>query len=507
MRSADGILPRSPIKRWQPATGISSLKYLIIESVAAKPHLETAGEIALEFVKGGNECIFAFLGHDLEWTDCSFPGWLKWIGCSYGRRIKQFERIIANHGVTVEMAHGLPKEIHDRCVNFARGFSGGLLDLKGYRYQGAWLGMGVASSLISWAGDSEYDISRNPKIVRSALLSAAITFERALLLIGKARPQIVVTFNGRFATCRPIVEAALSRGIQVLRHDRGATFDKYEVFKEPIHSFSYIKACISDLWKNADKSEREKVAHSFFLRRRNGDGIGWHSFVAHQIRGHVPARIKGKRRLVYFSSSDDEYAAVSDVVSPCRWGGQIQAVKDLISVCEKFDDIELLVRVHPHFKQKSSASRARWDALGEGRVRVITAESQVDTYALLDSADIVVTYGSTIGIEAAYWGKPSILLGPSRYSGIGICIEPANKAELGELLSSSQRLPVPLQADCLPYGYYYMTYGKRYRFYRPESLSEGTFLGQRLSWDVFPINMLRKVGLGKLYTRLAFASR
>ena len=478
------------------------MKYLIVESVAAKPHLETAGEIALDLLEGGQEVHFAFVGNGLTWTDCALPDWLKWFGCSYEKRVRQFERIIAARGISVTSPPGLPDEIIKGCRVFANGFSGDLSDLKRYRYGGAQLGMGVASSLISWAGDGEFDVLQNGEVVGCALFSAALTFEKVRVIIHNARPDVIITFNGRFATCRPIVEAALTEGVYLQRHERGATFDRYALFDESIHSAAYVRRRIVELWSQAEPRERESVAHSFFVRRRNGDGIGWYSFVDHQIQVNVPPRVEEVRRVVYFSSSDDEYAAISDTVEPGSWGEQLQAVQALIDTCAEFDDIELLIRVHPHIKKKASVARARWNSLTGKNVRIIPAESTVDSYGLLDSADAVVTYGSTIGIEAAYWGKPSVLLGPSTYAGLGTCLEPKSKAELAQLLTSSAGLSGQRRENCLPYGYYYLSYGNRYKYYEPESLSEGRFLGQRLDWDVFPFRVLRKIGVGRIYNTI-----
>ncbi len=478
------------------------MKYLVVESVAAKPHLETAGEIALDLAERGELVGFAFIGDRLPWTDWDLPRWLKWFGCSLERRVERFERIISERGIKLSPASILTGEKLDSCRRFAEGFSGGFSELKEYRYGDACLGMGVASSLVSLHGDSRFDVARHSKITQLALLSACLVYERCRALIRAARPDVVITFNGRFATCKPIIEAAAAERVLVLRHERGSMFDKYELFEEPPHSFEYIRRRIGSAWQAADPLEREEIGHSFFARRRNGDGIGWYSFVQDQVRGKAPERIPGRRRIVYFSSSDDEYAAISDTVAPGRWGDQIRAVQDLIGVCEGLDDVELVVRVHPHLGKKSSAERSRWHGLSGANVRLIPAESKVDSYALLDSADVVVTYGSTIGIEAAYWGKPSVLVGPSTYAGLGVCFEPATKAELAELLRKSARLAPQPREKCLPYGHYYVTYGKQYRHYSPESLSEGKFLGDRLNWDSLPIRVLRRFGAGKIYNSI-----
>jgi len=483
------------------------MKYLILETVAAKPLLETSGEIALDLIKEGHSVVFAFIGNNLPWTDWDLPVWLTRLGCSLPRRVARFEQIIADEGVQVMSSPRLTPDVLDRCQRCSESFSGTLEDLKRYRCGNAKLGMGVASSLISWSGDSIYDVAQRPEAARQLLHSAAIVYERAISMIRAHRPDTVVTFNGRFATCKPIVEAAVAELIPVLRHDRGATFDKYELYDEPIHSFEYIRRRINQAWQMADPCSRIEMGHSFFVRRRGGDGIGWFPFVDKQTQGEIPERIPGRRRVVYFSSSDDEYAAISDMVLPGLWGRQVDAIQDVAAICNTIDDVELIIRIHPNLAKKSSAERKRWSGFANSNVRVIPPESNVDSYALLDSADIVVTYGSTIGIEAAYWGKLSVLIGPTPHSGLGACVEPTTKEKFIALLAKKGHAVAEPQEKCLPFGYYYTTFGRKFKHYQPSALLRGKFLGHSLDWDTLPIRWLRRLGVGRIYNNITRTMR
>lgn len=480
------------------------MKYLVLESVGAKPHLETAGEIALTLLDEGHEVVFVFLGRDLPWNDFDLPHWLKWVGCSLDKRVVPFEVMLAGRGVLVRSVPSLPDHVRKSCQRFAERFDSGLIELKQYRYRNVPLGLGCASSLISWYCNSEYDPAADRGTVRRALLTAALTYERAAALINTEKPDKVITFNGRFATCRPIVEAAASEGVPLLRHERGATNDKYGLFEESVHSYDYIRKRIEAIWQEADPIERERLAHALYQRRRGGDPLGWYSCIGMQERGKIKPWTPGKTRVLYFPSNDDEFAAVSDTVIPSHWGTQFEALKSLISVCGDIHHIELMIRLHPWTVQKwvmrnSWAETDRWRAFWGNNVITIPEDSDIDSYAQLESADLVVTYGSTIGIEAVYWGKPSILMGPAPYAGMGVCIEPKSIADLSQLLRHAKELAVPPQASCLPYGYYHVMHGTPYRFYKPDSMFEGTFLGERFSWYSFPIEALRQAGVVRGY--------
>lgn len=482
------------------------MHYLIAESIAFKPHLETGGELALRLRDQGHTVSFAWLGHDLPWSDWHLPWFANLLGCSLARRVICFQHILNHQHIRVLPPIILPSSSHRELRNWAYAFEGDSDDLRAYTYHGAELGMGALSTLISLTGYSAYAAEVDLPRVRRCLLAAAIVYKRTQTLLSSIKPDILITFNGRFATSKPIIEAATAAGVPTLRHERGSTFARYALYTDAVHNYDYIRSRIDKAWLSADPATRDSSAHEFFVRRRNGDGISWYSYTEAQQVGLTPVKSPSKRRIVYFTSSDDEYAAVTDAFTPGPWPNQLQALSALLRVAAQFHDIEVVVRLHPHLIKKSAAERKRWLVLAASNIRLVAPEDQIDSYALLDSADIVVTYGSTIGMEAAYAGKPSILLGPCSYAGSEAIYQPCSEDELKSLLSMKP-IPTKDQKYCLPYGHYYMTFGDLFNYYRPESLSEGAFLGHRLGWDPGWIYWLRKCRLIKSVSRILLKRR
>jgi hypothetical protein len=478
------------------------MRYLIAESVALKPHLETAGELALRFRDEGHEVSFAWLGNDLLWSDWHLPWITRFLGCSLERRVMRFIQLLEQEKINtfdhVDSEFGRLV----RALAWAANFHGDTDELKEYSLDSAALGMGAASSLISLHGDSLYSAKHHLGEVRECLTSAVTVYERARSVIKRVKPDVVITFNGRFATSKPIIAAAEEFGIRTIRHERGSNFQRYDIFEKSMHNFEYVRHRIKEHWATKSEEERKQNGHEFFQRRRCGDGIGWYSFTKQQDRGSIPARVRGMRRVVYFSSSDDEYAAVNDNFELGPWSDQLAAVKELIRSTKDITDLELIIRIHPHLTKKSPRERARWNALEGVNLKLIAAEEAIDSYALLDSADIVFSYGSTIGMEAAYWGKSSVLLAPCLYSDSPAVIYAKSETEIKVLLSSLDQIRPALRELCLPYGNYFMSYGQPFKYYKPVSLSEGSFLGDQLSWDSSVVQYLRKKGIGKLYRSL-----
>ncbi len=453
---------------------------LILESFSWTPHLQTAGEIAITEAVAGKKTGFSFIYTDnpdeIHFVPEKFI--YKFVGARWENKVYKLQSNLRKYGVAILGESSLSQEALEEVKKYAQNAPDLLSDLKEYRYKNADLGLSVVSSLISQTRSLYPDLDLNRTLVQRYLLSSAIVYEKAKAAILRVKPQKVITFNGRFACSKGISEAGKHLGVEVQYHERGATYDRYELFQEQPHDFAYIRELVRLYWQQAGV-DREEIGHAFYKRRRMGDGIGWISFTSEQEKNLVPNR-SDKHQIVYYSSSDDEFAAVGDLVNYPIFGSQRDAVKALMQWVANQQNSLLTIRVHPHLQIKSSDDRDWWNSLKGRNVQVIPSDSKIDSYALMDWADVVVSYGSTTGIEAAYWGKPSILLGDSFYSGLGCVYEPKSEAELYTLLGKSNLAPL-LQAACLPYGYYGLCAGRHYKYYTPHDLFGGDFLNESLT--------------------------
>jgi hypothetical protein len=475
---------------------------LVIESYAHYVHLATAAEIALSESSQGKNVGFVFL-HSNNPDNPFFSDdplrkilyLVKPVSCR--NLVLKIEKKLLQAGVKIWKENPLDSKLLKEIKQFSVGFPDNLEDLKKYNYKGAKLGLAAASSLISHSRKTSPDIRYYHRLVQSYLYASASTFEKSKDVLTKIMPQKIISFNGRFACCKAIFEAASHLNIQLQYHERGATFDKYEVFDQIPHDFSYTQEKITLFWTHSQLSFEEKTqqAHDFFKLKKEGNGIGWHSFVDKQEKGLVPQETK-KRKVVYFSSSDDEFAAIDSFpMEGSIFDNQIHAVNTLISWVSKQQDSILVIRLHPHLKEKHPSDRNLWCSLSGENVILIPPESPTDSYALIDWSDIVVTYGSTMGVESTYWGRPSILLKEqTTYTGFGCVYEPRSIDELFRLLSATN-LTALEQEKCLPYGFYFMSYGRSYKYYTPENLFTGKFLGEKLTYYPEWIDMLHKLKL------------
>jgi hypothetical protein len=203
--------------------------------------------------------------------------------------------------------------------------------------------------------------------------------------------------------------------------------------------------------------------------------------VKEQQKGLLPEGWStSKKNIVLFQSSEDEYASVSEDWKLPFYSTQFEGLQQITRDMAKYaGQFHLYIRVHPNMKEAIPAERERINQLQGGNVSVIPAESPISTYALMHNADKVISFGSTVGIEATYWGKPSILAGKCFYVNLGGTYNPATHQELMELILTEDLPPKDKEA-ALKYAYYINSFGIPFVYYKAEGFIEGKFNGRRL---------------------------
>lgn len=443
------------------------------ESLNLCPHLETAFELAMRHLDEGDAVTFYSLGRAVPYSDFyaerRVPGYLAhWLQpeARAARLVRSRNfRFVCVPPLAIPEVEGLPAQ--------------SLPDLMELKYRGADLGMGVASSLISQSGNSQLDPKANRDLMAASLGSAAAIYDFVLEELRSSPPDLVYLFNGRFANSKAVLRACEAMGVPYRVHERGADKSRFAVWSFTPHDGVKLQKEMLEHWDKADREQAKAIARRWFADRRAGRETNWRSFTEAQRPFHLP-EFRASRIVTYFSSSDDEFAAVGDLQKWQGWKDQLDAVRSLIKVTEAMADVQLVIRLHPHLMYKHADERSRWLALSGTRenVEVIAPDSPVDSYALLEASDVVVTGGSTVGIEAVYWGTASILLGPSIYDALG-AVHVAHSVETFAKLLAREALQVE-PAKALPYGYHAATFGEEFKYYEPDTLSTGRFLGEDL---------------------------
>ena len=216
----------------------------------------------------------------------------------------------------------------------------------------------------------------------------------------------------------------------------------------------------------------------------------WYSFTTSQVYDKLPDNFdKSKKNIVFFNSTIEEYAAVRGWENPIPiYGNEINAFRTIFNSLKNNDEIHVYLRVHPNLIGFNNTQTKDINSL-KGKYKNLTIlepESSIDSYALLDKCDIIMTFFSTIGIEAAYYGKPVILLGQTYYQNLKSTYNPTSHNEVIELIKS--KLIPKDKLGAIKYGYWALTRGIEFEKFRPTGIRSGYFLGKKIhptKWALF----------------------
>lgn len=302
----------------------------------------------------------------------------------------------------------------------------------------------------------------------------------------------VFIYNGRMATSRAIRSACEELQFEYYVHEvsfndlgkfsvfRNSTVHDIKSWKHWVHKWSLNSNCI-DL----------DAAEFFDCQRRDQRG---YDFNKNQIKGWTGRRAEETKGLVvFFHSSEDEFSFISQYVKDdgllCNQEYALRAVK---RICD-FLGYEFLIRVHP---RQALLKGTDWQSLlREFSECVISPGSQVDTYALIESADFVIAHKSTVALEAAYIGKPVIMTGRSMYEDCESIVRCKSEQELQGLLTSGFKHS---SKGAVKYGAFMGKSGIKYSFYKPVSITNGCLHGKNLDVKAPTSLVLLLVALGRL---------
>lgn len=352
-------------------------------------------------------------------------------------------------------------------------------DLQGFEWNGFDAGMAVGSSLISYVRVTRPDIVPYRAVIDRTMTSALRLYSSFRAFLARERPDVVYVLNGRFTHTRALFRACQQEGVRCLIHEMGSRLTHYGIFDNAMpHDRANFARRVKALWANrAQDPDVREQATRWFEDRACGMDQGWVSFVKNHDPSLVPEGWDPTRpKLVVFTSSEDEFAAIGPDWKNDLFPRQSDGIKILCQlVGELRPDADLVIRVHPNLAGTTDPEVTSVFDLARPGIIVIAPESRVSSYGLLRTAEVVLTFGSTIGMEAVFWGKPSILLGPTMYDGLGGTYRPAAVEELRALLSSTLE---PLDREAaLMFGYYVGNFGEPYRYYEPTGVVRGRYRG------------------------------
>jgi hypothetical protein len=283
-------------------------------------------------------------------------------------------------------------------------------DLQKIEIEGIYPGGALANELISIVKDRNVDLRKNSKLLKKLARTYFEVFNATEKVLFSIKPNSIYVFNGRFLRERAVRDCAKKFEFKTLLFE--TTRDRFQIRELGFHDRSNNQTVMREVWNSSPLPLKQKIeiGSKYFIELRSKAN----PFITSRtiLRDQLDLNSK---YFAYFSNSDDESVGFWESWKE-NLGRQIDCVRELQKIFDNQDHYKLIIRLHPNLKNKSEREILEWKSLKATQNSiVIDQNSQISSYEILDNSVGVISFGSTIGLEAAFKFKPSLLLADSGY--------------------------------------------------------------------------------------------
>ena len=264
--------------------------------------------------------------------------------------------------------------------------------------------------------------------------------DAAGVIFDEFEPDIVFLLNGLFGAERAIRDVAVARGIRAPTYEVAPRADSLVLSQDA----AAPDFDVDPLWeavKDKPLDDRQRVAVLALLNDRVR-GVGAHESYFDSteddrdaLRRHFG--LEGRERLgsLFTNVTWDTATLGHDIGFKSMLDWVEQAVRIAAAA-----DLTLVVRAHP--------AEQRWGSLDDVRqvvgsrlgalpanVRFVSAREALSSYAIVDMSDLVLTYTTTVGLEAAVRGKHVAVAGEMHYRGRGFTTDLSGPGDLERVMT------------------------------------------------------------------------
>lgn len=393
---------------------------------AWSPVLYEGLDLVSQLTDSGHKVFWAVCRGDLVSCACNYdPNFRSCFGCK--RQAKyQIREVLPDSVSLVEVGQVAEGEVEiRRLLSSARSVS----ELLRLTYQGMPLGRLIYSQLVDQNNDLLGDFEGHFESVMRLGAQGIGVYQWAQQTLVEKQIQKAFIWNGRRTSDGPVWWAAKDLGIEAYTFAHGLLPQSCLISKD---------WCVQKLGLSKEPSrpvglafptriQSKKLAAYLLESQRTGRPAhaGYVDFAQSVKSGKQASpfqqqdleewKIGSKPKLLFFSSSIHEFAFLEENF----FGGQSSnsepselyaAIYELLSDNNLRELFNVAVRWHPNLVNAGLNEQSLLEGVVESSPFVVHVlpDSAVSSYELLDLADVIVTMGSTIGLEAATNGKPVI---------------------------------------------------------------------------------------------------
>jgi len=338
-----------------------------------------------------------------------------------------------------------------------------LESLKAIIYKDAEIGLAVISQYVSMTRNLNPFFNHSlTKYLNKLLYHASLYTEIAYQII-KLKPDVVILVNGRMFDSRPFVNICEKKGVNYICEESAYNISGHLV-KENFycslpHDISSYTRKIHNMWNgsNVPLEERIKIGNSFFVKRSLSQFSGDKVYTIGQDNTLIPADWDNtKTNITIFNSSEDELFSIGREYEINKlFNNQIDGINYILKKYKNNNELYFYLRIHPNLKNikyKYHTDLLKLEHEHEN-ITVIKGDSPTSSYSLLNNSDKVIVFGSTMGVEAGFWGKQVLLLSPANYQELSVCYKPKSLRDIEDFLDNKINF-IPSKINAIKYGYH-----------------------------------------------------
>ena len=274
----------------------------------------------------------------------------------------------------------------------------------------------------------------------------------------------IFTVNGRYTKSKIIKHHFRSLDFPVRIIESGSTKTKFIIFENSAQSLIEANGMREQAWRAANKENRVIIGRQYFSDRLNVAPTSNNYWTTKMNQGKLPDLPSNKKICVFYSTSQIEFVGEDEIFSPGEFSNQDEALSTLLELLPVHEWLVIL-RKHP-IPSKMEKYLDEEDNFIKSttfeNLLIIPGESSVDSYALAAKADLVATFGSSIGAEITFANlAPVITLAKTSW----ISCDSERHATTRQKLETNLANPIPILdgENMLSMGFYAATAGKSFR--------------------------------------------
>ncbi len=297
--------------------------------------------------------------------------------------------------------------------------------------------------------------------VSDRLLGAMRFAATSRALIQRLMPQLAVFIDRGYTPEGELFDLCLKSGVDVITYNAAhknnqLIFKRYKPENRDVHPVSLSRESWNLLRQIVwTESHRRKLREEIYTNYASGE---WYGEVATQFQKRIVPPSELRQRLGL-----DPARKTAAIFSHIFWDATFFWGHDLFSNYEEWfvetiraacanQSVNWIVKVHPanvtkNIRDGVSGEPAEMTVIRNHvgvlppHISLIPADSDINTYSLLDVIDFCLTVRGTIGIEAASFGKVVLTAGTGRYDHLGFTVDSETPEEYLERLAKISEIP------------------------------------------------------------------